>query len=780
MRGAPLDQRLRDRAPPPEDGGEATLQLAIGREGVGLELSKPVELGPVTLQHARSRLVGLGFPLDVSGGVERFRHRRTTLEEVGLTIDHGPAERWLSSITEGLVSGGPAEARIGWSPPPDVGTGESPWEREEHVVWSSGNLRFELATDRSVCAFDMAIAPFGGGLVGIAHRVRALGTPRSPTAIVGSLLGRMARALEGESNGLRLVLSDPVKAVVLSAFVVRGARVPTREELVVTELRPEVERFRMGLRRAEVPSAPSSLFVALHELDRLLEGADAALVANDLDRARELYVRALDRAPRHRAILTRLAELDAFTGERTEAALSWLREAQRGRGRRGLDGNDLGRTLLAAMLAERTRAFGRARAAWERAGNWAFDRGESRLASRAWARAATVATDDDPQLPSLLDRALSADPAETESRWRRVRLALSFGDDARAMEDVQHLEAQAKGRARRLQTLMRAGEIFRDAGRLDRAVPAWERALRHAPDDARVLAGLGSALLSGGETARAISLLSRAISAPGDPEGRSAIVLDLSRALADGIGDVPAAISRLREIGPDDARAAHARALEAAYRLRVGDRVGAEHAYASAAEAVERRGVHTDEARVVAELLAGGAKVVQLEHESELAMRLAMGALSILPNDPEMQTLVRELGRSVGARARVAEDEAPEPKTDPGLVEGTSLAIDLEDEEPSSPPDQEARAEALLARVKANPDDEEAIDALVDLLGRLGRDFELFALLQGRWEDATTEERAAMVPRQRSVLERMAKRAEERGATIEAQLYLDAAAALGA
>ncbi|MGZ3474046.1 MAG: hypothetical protein ACXVCJ_06145, partial [Polyangiales bacterium] len=232
MRGAPLDQRLRDRAPPPEDGGEATLQLAIGREGVGLELSKPVELGPVTLQHARSRLVGLGFPLDVSGGVERFRHRRTTLEEVGLTIDHGPAERWLSSITEGLVSGGPAEARIGWSPPPDVGTGESPWEREEHVVWSSGNLRFELATDRSVCAFDMAIAPFGGGLVGIAHRVRALGTPRSPTAIVGSLLGRMARALEGESNGLRLVLSDPVKAVVLSAFVVRGARVPTREELV--------------------------------------------------------------------------------------------------------------------------------------------------------------------------------------------------------------------------------------------------------------------------------------------------------------------------------------------------------------------------------------------------------------------------------------------------------------------------------------------------------------------------------------------------------------------
>jgi tetratricopeptide (TPR) repeat protein len=361
-----------------------------------------------------------------------------------------------------------------------------------------------------------------------------------------------------------------------------------------------------------------------------------------------------------------------------------------------------------------------------------------------------------------------------------VRLALSFGDDVRAMEDVQHLEAQARGRARRLQTLIRAGEIFRDAGRLDRAVPAWDRALRHAPEDARVLSGLGSALLSGGETARAISLLSRAISAPGDARTRAPIILELARALADGIGDVPAAISRLREIGADDARSAHARALEAAYRLRIGDRVGAELAYAQAAEAVERRSVHEEDARVVAELLAGGAKVVQLDHDSELAMRLAMAALSILPSDAAVQTLVRELGRSVGARARAGE-EAPEPKTDPGLVEGTSLGnlFDEEEREPASPPDQEARAEALLARVKANPDDEEAIDGLVEVLGALGRDFELFALLQGRWEDASTEERSAMIPRQRSVLRRMAEKAEQRGATIEAQLYLDAAAALG-
>lgn len=802
-RGAPLEQRLQGR-PPPEDGdGEATLQLAIGRDGVGLELSKPVELGPATLLSARSRLVGLGFPLDVSGGVDRFRHRRTTLERALVAVEHGPAERWLSSITEGLLSGGLSEARIAWAPPPDVGTGESPWEREEHVVWSSGNVRIELANATSVVVFDLALAPHGGGIAAIAHRIRALGTPRAPTQIVGALLVRVARALEGEAAGLRLTLNDPVKLAVLSTFVVRGARVPTREELVLEGMRPEVERFVLELKRGATPAAPSSVFVALDELDRLIGEADVAFVASDTPRAREGYLRALDRAPRHRTILTRLAELDAFAEGRTEAALSWLRDAQRGKGRRGLDGNDLGRTLLAAACNERLGARGRARAAWERSGNWAFDRGESRLASRAWSRAASLAGNDDPQLPSLLDRALSADPGETEARWRRVAFAIDLGDDARAMEDVQHLEAQAKGRERRLRTLMRAAALFRDAGRLDRAVPAWERALRHAPEERAVLAGLGSALLSAGETPRAVSLLSRALEAPGEASTRGPILLELARALGDGVGDVPAAIARLREISSDDPHAARARALEGALRLRIGDRVGAEQAYATAAEAVERRGVPEDDARAVVELLVGAAKVVHMDGAAELGMRLAMAALSVVPGDTNVRAVVSALGRDVAERARFAPESEPlepepltperpfeppnlfepEPKTDPGLVISAPSASSFDKdvfafEEPDGNGDDEARAEALLARLKADPGDDEAVFGLVDVLSRLGRDFELFALLQARFEDAAPETRASMIPTQRAVLERMAALAEKRGATMEAQLYRDALEAL--
>ncbi|MBI2388139.1 MAG: hypothetical protein HYV09_00870 [Deltaproteobacteria bacterium] len=786
-RGGPLEHRLRDREPPVQGGPEASLQLAIGREGVGLELSRAVELGPVTLLHARSRLIGVGFPLDVSGGVDRFRHRRTTLEAFGLAVEHGPAERWLSTLTEGLIGRGPAEARILWVAPPDVGVGESAAEREERVVWSSGNVRLELTGDATILACDLALAPQGSGLTLLAHRVRAIGVARPPSAIVGALLVRLARALEGEARGLRLELRDPTRAAAMQAFVTRGARIPSREELVVTRTAAAVERFVVELRRGETPAAPSSVFVALDELDRFVGDADVALVSGDLDRARDGYVRALDRAPRHRAILTRLAEIDASVGERAEAALSWLRDAQRGRTRRGLDGNDLGRLLISAAMNERIGAHGRARGAWERGGQEAWDRGEPRLAARAFARAAGVCRDDDPQLAALLDRALAADPTEVDARWRRAALLVRGREDARAMEDVQHLEAQAKGREARRRTLMRAASLWHAAGRIDRAVPAWERALRHAPEDRATVAGLGAALLASGETARGIGLLAHALTLPGDVAGRAPILLELARALAERVGDLPSAIARTREVSLDDPHAAWARALEGACRLQLGDPVGAEQAYAAAADIVERRGVPSGDAEAVRQLFAGGARVSKGEGRVALAMRLAMAALSLAPDDPDVRGLVGSLGRSIADRVHVTEI-VEEPKTDPGLVSGTPIAgaldlSDLRDDEEEGAPVRavdEARAQLLLARMKADPDDHDAVAELVDLLGRLGRDAELFALLSARWEDATAEERKRLLPSQRAVLERLAVAADAQGRAVEAQLYRDALRALRA
>lgn len=757
---------LTPRLPP---GDEVTLQLAIGRElGVGLELSGPLPLGPALLLHARSRLLGVGFPLDVSGGVERFRHRRTALDTAEIALDHGPAERLLSSLAADLVAPGPGEVRLAWPAPvlPDADPTDAP--HDLRVFVTSAVVRADGAVDPAIVAADVAVAATDAGLTLTAHRLRGLGTPRAPTAIVGALLARVSHRVGGRAKGLVLTLPDPLRGALTEAFATRGARVPRREHVAITQLTRDAERLRVRFARG-VPLAPSRAASMLAEVERLVGDADAAFVAGDEERARQLYLVALDRAPRHRAVLSRLAELDAWSSrERAEAAMTWLREAHAAaqQERRGDDGNALGRQLLLAWLHERLGARTRARGAYQRGGGLAEDRGEARLAARALDRAAALLAPDDPELPALLDRALADDPTQTTARWARLSLRARNGDDGGAMEDAQHLEAQARGESARKATLLRAARAFHEAGRLEHAVPAYERALVYAPDDRETCAGLGAALLAAREVGRAVLLLAKAADMPGD----GAVALALARALAGPVGDAPAAIARLREIAGDDAHAAHARALEAAYRLRLGDRPGAVRALAAALDLLETRPAAADDHTPLVELLLGAAAAIRGD-EPGLALRAALAGLALEPQHAQLAALAQALGRG-----RVDDDEEP-PETDRGREPGPLPSIPpprvLVDDLPEGDTDDEVQAEALLARVKANPDDDAAVDALVDVLGRLGRDFELFALLAARWDDADPSERPALRPRQEAVLRRMADFAERDGRAAEAQVYRD-------
>ncbi|MEO7096901.1 MAG: hypothetical protein ABI175_26820, partial [Polyangiales bacterium] len=148
IRRAPDRSRNRVPPPPPTLDDEPTLQLALGREGIGLEMSAPVDLGTARLVAARAKLVGLRFPLDVSGGVERFRHRRTALDVARIAIEHAAAERWLASMAIGVLSPGAAEVRIGVT--------ERPVAEGAHT--HRGEVRLELATDDALVAFDVSLS----------------------------------------------------------------------------------------------------------------------------------------------------------------------------------------------------------------------------------------------------------------------------------------------------------------------------------------------------------------------------------------------------------------------------------------------------------------------------------------------------------------------------------------------------------------------------------------------------------------------------------------------
>ena len=58
------------------EGATIPLRLAIGKDGLGIELAGPASMECVDVVELVVRLPHVKFPFDVSGGVAKFRHKR--------------------------------------------------------------------------------------------------------------------------------------------------------------------------------------------------------------------------------------------------------------------------------------------------------------------------------------------------------------------------------------------------------------------------------------------------------------------------------------------------------------------------------------------------------------------------------------------------------------------------------------------------------------------------------------------------------------------------------
>src|SRR5262245_39050882 len=74
---APLAQESPARPAVPSD--RPLLRLAVSRGLLGVELDAPFTLAPLQITELSLSLPGVRFPVDLSGGVARFRHRRGVL-----------------------------------------------------------------------------------------------------------------------------------------------------------------------------------------------------------------------------------------------------------------------------------------------------------------------------------------------------------------------------------------------------------------------------------------------------------------------------------------------------------------------------------------------------------------------------------------------------------------------------------------------------------------------------------------------------------------------------
>lgn len=737
--------------------GGLRLQLSVSRAGLGLESATGATLGPLRLDALSTTLPGLSFPVDLSGGVTRFRHRRGDLSRLVVTCLREPLSRAL-------------ERRIA----PDGGA-------ELTLLPRDGGVTVGVATRDAALAFDVVWAPIDGRARVVVERARAVGLAMPAHQAALGALDAAVKGL-GARAGSVAWLDDVAGQVLRAALPLIGARAPSTAGAVLSSLSTSAEGFRFVAETDASPPRLDAAALAALETAELCATADDALLRGDHGAARQAYLRALELAPHHGELARRLAELDHAAGDRAEAALSTLALAGP-----VLDAGALGGAVLADSGDARS-----ARAAYESA---AHREPFGPLAARCLAAAAALADDPSERL-SLLSSAVARAPTSASLRGLRLDAALARGDVTAALAEASHLEAAGRGPDEKQRALLDAARAFAARGAAGLAAPLVERALRYRPTDEDALVLLAEALRALGRHARAADVLSRALALA---ERRRATRHDAAVALAslllDELSELPLAVARARTVPLGAVEHARARWIEGRALARLGDRAAASLAFTRMRDALAATGASPDDA---ARWLDDAATFEEQQRGDLHAARAHLAAaLSLAPRDRAVVSRFRALSAEL-SRPSPVPARAPDPRPEreiPASVDPADGWCDdderargarddarsLELAEPSSETgdaDAEARVEHLTASVRADPSRLDVVIELAALLERLGRDLELFALLSARLEEGDDDTRAALAPRARATLERLAAAALARGSDAEAKLYAELAATL--
>ena len=597
------------------DDQRVPLRLTVTRGVLGMELYEPIELGPVDVTRLSITLPNLKFPLDLSGGVPQFRHRRGELEQAVLKSTFTRLARHIESRL-GDVIGALVRPVAVFARPQGIGVG--------------------LVAQGRALAFDVLWVPEERHARFVVSDARGVGLP-------GAALGFALRALDGVfgrlgvRHGRVISIADAGASLARVLLPAVGARAPSARRVRFGALRIDADELQVELDAAFVPTEPSPLGTRALELARLVTSADDALSLGATDEARAGYLLALEQAPRHPELVRLIADIDLQVPERAEAALGMVVESMPAT-RAGITG---------AELLWRVGDFDGARQALsEAAGLEQYPP----LAALLWCRCAERDTSA-VERRNALDRAVSLSPGLSLPRARRFAARLSHGDSAGALADAEHLEAISTGARGKHDSNLRAARAFFAAGFVREARRCFERALRYAPDDARATAGLARALLETGQRERATTLLARAISLSersGQPDADA--LIDLAMVLASDLKDLPQAIARARQVSAASPRYVEARRLEARWRADLGDIAGASLCFGRMREALE---LNPEPPASAAQFLLEAADFEQeVERDVLAAERHLAVALRIAPHDARIAERYRAVAAEVAALAR--------------------------------------------------------------------------------------------------------------------------------
>ena len=732
------------------------LRLAIGKEGLGIELARPISIGCCEVTELVVRLPHVRFPFDVTGGVGKFRHKRGELDRLVLEIDGRRLARFAETKVRGLLAAGACEVSIE-ARRQAFGVTISARHTSSYVE-HTGSYVNQLPV---VLVFDVLLVAQreSVSLLVTAARGSRLPAPATTLAIraASAILGDVARR-----EGSRFSIDRAATRIARAMLPEAGVRAPEGDDIVLAGAgESDGVATLIFTRGAEIGNFSAEAIAASEVLALARESDDLRVSGND-GAARSRDVALLETAPRHPDLARRIAEIDAHAGGRAEAALALLRETRQANAEA-----DAGGMLFAMLLAE-TGDAGGAIAAFVREGE--RERSPA-LGAIAYAEAAAL---DPHDALRWLDGAVGRMARMPELRWTRGAARIRAGRLADARADFQELEAMASGPRARFAVLRRAGDVYRDAGLGSEAAVFYERALLYKPDDPSTLAGLGASLAAEGRAARGAALLAHAIEATPSP-ANAWMSLVLARVLGDQLGDKPAAIARLRAITDEADEAIDARGLEARFRVAIGDPSGASLAFARLRE-------RSTDSRAIPWLIE--AATFETERgELRAAQRHLDIALGLAPRDEEIGRRYRAIGERLaemhGVRPSVSrvglEDET---RLDSAGVDANKLVELLASTAPPPAPvreldeaEAELRVEELTQRLQGDPTNDAVADELVIHLTRLNRGMELLALLSARLEDAPPDKRESLLPRHREALANLESKAREEGRPDEADLF---------
>ena len=750
----------------------AALRLAIGKDGLGIELARPAALGPLAVVELVVRLPSVRFPFDVSGGIARFRHKRGELERMAVELDARRFARWAEPRLRGLLSPGPCtvqlEARA-------FGASVTVFARTT-VSGASPGARLPAL------AFEVALVPGHGELTFAVYKARGahLREPATTLAMraMTGLLGDAAAR-----DGARFVVADAAGKLARGLLPEAGVRAPGSDDVRLQGSGAGDGVLFVAFVRGGSPAKTPEDAALSAETSLLTRAGDDARMAGDLDLARQLDLAALERAPRHPEVARRIAEIDATLGGRADAATATLRDIAPGDGPPPLFG------LLAGELLADAGQPAAAIAALLRA---AEHETSNVIAALAYGRAADLSSDGPDgsgraapgDALGWLDAGIARAPRLADLRWERARRRIEAGRLTDARADFQELEALARGARDRHDVLRRAADIYRSAGLGADAALLYERALLYRPDDPAALAGLGASLASGGRAPRGAAILAHAIEiaeSKGLPTGW--MLLELGRVLGERLGDRPAAVARLRDVPDEAPEAIAARGLEGVMRAQLGDPSGAALAFARMRERAGKE-------ESALPWLDEAARFEEERGDLPAAQAHLAAAIAIRPSDSARGERYRAIGIRIaeasGVRAWQRDyEERPVAIADAPVVteDGPTVAIneplplpahsffDEESETTTTDAAAEARLESLTRSLQGDPTNDAVVDELVTLLSGLGRSMELLALLSARLEDAPPERREALLPKHRETLETLEREARAAGRAMEADLF---------